>query len=304
MTAIGWPLPCRLRARAARWTLARGVGRRAGVADAAEAAAARCGGPAGSQISLIVHASPGRAARALRCGRAGPYGKPLLVVSGASGSFLGGSRARPCAPPGARTAGARRQGQRAVRLATAALAEDAADQRRHGDHVGGLPRLERLAEQRVLGRLQLGGSSAGRGDVGVDPGDVGVEVGDHLLAGGAVELRAGRSAFEVGLGVGRERHCAGVRSALAPPANEASWARPVWRSTSIRKRRSCGAGVAGAEHRVGARVAVDVRDAEALSRTIVTPPRFDRRFDFAGRDPEGGVLEVVGDLVVRQRRAA
>ena len=86
----------------------------------------------------------------------------------------------------------------------AALAEDAADQRRGRDHVALRPGLRQLAERGVLGRQQRRVGPGGA-DVGVDPRDVGGEEPLELLPAGAVEL-AGviHLLLELGRGVGRE----------------------------------------------------------------------------------------------------
>src|SRR5207249_7295825 len=91
--------------------------------------------------------------------------------------------------------------QRRAQLMAAALAEDAADQRRLGDHVGDLPVLRLLAERRVFaGHLRR--VEPGLGDVRVDAGDVVGDVLDELRALGAAE-HGGLVylALQVGLGV-------------------------------------------------------------------------------------------------------
>ena len=122
---------------------------------------------------------------------------------------------------------------RGVQLAPAALAEDAADERRRRDDVVERPRVGRLAERRVLGG-QLARVELGRVDVGVDALHVGRGVVDDLLAAGAVLLgRVVDLALQVGLGVGRQRPLRAVHLAVGRPS------RP---RTTTAARGRCGAG--------------------------------------------------------------
>ncbi len=203
----------------------------------------------------------------------------------ASGSLASRKSLQARLPDAAEAPLERLQRERRVDLVAPALAEDPADQRRLGDHVGELPGLRRLAGGGVLGgqqqRVRLG-----RVDVGVDPVDVVLGVWIDLRAGGAVQLRREVDlGLEVLLGVRRDRplrlvhlavgrRAAGERRELAAGgvAQHVDQEQPV-----------LGGRIAGAEHHLGARVAVDVRDVVALSRTIVSPGSGDPVLDLPRR---------------------
>ena len=163
-----------------------------------------------------------------------------------------------------------------------------------------------LAEQAVLRRFEVFRVGLGRGHVGVDPFDVGADVVDRLLADLAVELgRLRQLFFEVGFGVGGEGPLAGVAAGVAAAEEGGEFGAAGVAQHVHQEEAVLGAGVAGGEHRVGAGFAVDVGNAEGFVADDRRPrARFDRRFDFGGRDAEGGVLEVVRDLFFGQPRRA
>jgi hypothetical protein len=193
---------------------------------------------------------------------------------------------------------------RRVQLAPAALAEDAADERGRGHHVGALPRLERDAQQRVLGRL-LARVDLRLGDVLVHARDVLAQVIAELHAALAVDLvRQVDLKLEVGLVVGRQLPLRAVHLAVGGGAADerrqlraAGVAQHVHQEQAVLRR-----GVARAEQHVAARLAVDVRHAVALvAHDRHAGARVDDRLDVLRLHPEGRVLEVVGDLIRRER---
>ena len=157
------------------------------------------------------------------------------------------------------------QRERRVDLAAAAEPEDPADQRRLGDHVGQLPRLRQRPERGVLGGHQLGGEQRVLGllDVGVDPGDVVLPVLHELGALRAVQRRRGVDLrLEVRLGVRRDRPLRLVHRAVRGRAAGERRERSLGRVTQHvhQEQPVLGARVPGAEHHLGARLAVDVGD--------------------------------------------
>jgi len=110
--------------------------------------------------------------------------------------------------------------------------------------------------------------------------------------------------LQVGFGVGRDRPLHLIHRAIARRAADergqfgfGGVAQHVHQEQPV-----LGARIARAEHNAGARAAVDVRDAEAavaLDRHVRPGAR--RRGDIAFFDAERRVLEVAGDLRVRER---
>ncbi len=120
---------------------------------------------------------------------------------------------RPCGRSGASNASSR---QRRAHLGAAALAEDAADQRRLGDHVGRLPFSVGSFPSAAYSAGSFVGSISASLDVGVDAGDEFVDVVDDLFALRAVQLgRVGDLRFEVGFGVGGDHPLRAVHRAVA-----------------------------------------------------------------------------------------
>ncbi len=142
----------------------------------------------------------------------------------------------------------------------------------------------------------------GGGDVGVDPVDVVLHVFDGLQAGGAVLLRQRVELFlQVGFGVGGEAPLRGVGAGVGAAEEGGEFGAAGVAQDIHQEEAVGGAGVAGAEHRVGAGFAVDVGHAVggvALDRHARF--RFDRRGHFARRHAEGRVLEVGRDFFVGQ----
>ena len=190
-------------------------------------------------------------------------------------------------PGGAAVLGQRRLVDGGIaELAAAALAEDAADQRGGGDHVGPLPGQQRLADRRVLAR-QLGRVELGLGDVLVDAGDVVVQVLLELDALGAVDVVGEVDLLlQVGLGVGRDRPLLGVHR-LVRAAGEARELGAAGVAQHVHEEEAVlGADVAGAEHQVGAVVGVDVGDVELVAGHRDPGARAVGALDVVGLDAE------------------
>ena len=190
-------------------------------------------------------------------------------------------------------------------LLAAALAEDAADQRRRGDQVGLLPGLRalRMAERRVLAG-QLRRVELGLVDVGVDAGDVVADVALDLLAVGAEEVRQlGRLALEVGLRVGRDLPLLGVHRRVGA-AREVGQLGPARVAQDVHEEQPVLRGrVARPEHGAVARGAVDVRHAEAaVAHDRDVPARGVGPLGLAVGHAEARVLEVVRQLLGGQPR--
>ena len=108
--------------------------------------------------------------------------------------------------------------------------------------------------------------------------------------------------MQVGFGVGGEAPLGRVRPGVGAAEERGEFGAAGVTEDVHQEEAVLRPGIAGAEHRVGAGVAVDVGHAVGFVAMIVTPGlRFDRRFDFAGRDAEGGVLVVVAES---RRRSA
>jgi hypothetical protein len=193
--------------------------------------------------------------------------------------------------------------QRRVELAAAALAEDAADEARGGDHVRDLPVLGplRLPDRDVLaGHLQR--IHACLGDVAVDAGHVVRHVVLELDTRSAVDLvREVVLALEVLLPVRRDLPLAVV---LSPVGGAAAGKRSELRATGVpqrvhREEAVLGADVAEPEHRRCARLAVDVRHAEGAVADDGHVVVARRRVDPLGAvllHAERRVLEVLRDV--------
>ncbi len=158
------------------------------------------------------------------------------------------------------------QRERGMQLVAAALAEDRADQRGDRDHVGQLPGLRRLSRRRVFERHQ-GWVELGRLDVRVDTGDVVLAVADQSRPGRSVQLRRPVDlGLEILLGVGGDLPLVLVRLDVGRrAADERRQVRAGGVAQHVHQEQAVlGTRVTGAEHQLGARVAVDVRDAVAL----------------------------------------
>ena len=199
----------------------------------------------------------------------------------------------------------RLQHQRGAHFTAPALAEEAADQRGLGDHVGELPFFWHFPEGAVLSRHQVGVELGGV-DVGVDAGDEFPAVFNRPRArspvhrGRVLDLR-----FQVGFGVGRDQPLRAVHRAVAFGAarERGQFGAPGVAQQVHQEQPVLRARVARAEHHARARAAVDVGHAEgpvALDRNVRA-----RAFNgcgFAFLDPECGVLEIFGNLRMRQCR--
>ncbi len=99
------------------------------------------------------------------------------------------------------------------------------------------------------------GIGVGGGDVGVDPVDVALHVFDRLLPGLAVEPRRFvELSLQVGFGVGGEAPLAGVGAGVGAAEEGGEFGAAGVAQHVHQEEPVGGAGVAGAEHRVGAGV--------------------------------------------------
>ena len=224
------------------------------------------------------------------------------------GGVLGGAEVAEHARRGAPAEAALERGRdlRPGELVAAAAAEDAADQRRGGDHVGALPRVRplRAPDRRVLAR-QLGRVELGLGDVLVDAGDVVVDVATEDLALRPEQARIlRRLALEVLLGVRGDLPLLGVHRGVRA-AREARQLAAAGVPQRVHEEQAVlRARVAEAEHRPVARGAVDVRDAEAaVAHDRDVRARGVRALDVVGPHAEARVLEVARDLLGREARS-
>lgn len=118
--------------------------------------------------------------------------------------------------------------QRRLQLHAPAGAEDPADQRGDGHHIGRREVGDAIAGEHIgvggQGVLTgLGEQALGLSDVGVDAGDVTHDVVVGLLPAGALEPDAVDLALQIGLGIGRLRPLTLLHAAVAcRPAGEAA----------------------------------------------------------------------------------